>query len=67
MKLIRDETAGAGQTRYVFHVSLKEIEVLDGLLDTALRYAPSTIGSMRLRSLMQGMRKSMRVVTDDSK
>ena len=67
MKLIRDETAGAGQTRYVFHISASELEVLKGLLETGLRYAPATIGAMRLRNSMQGMNKAIAAVLKESK
>lgn len=57
MKLIKDETAGSGKSRYVLHIGPDEIELLVGVLHNALRYTPRTLETSSTHSRMHQMRK----------
>ena len=57
MKLIKDEKAGSGKERYVFHIGADEIRLLLALIHTASKYTPRVLETAPTHARMQQMRK----------
>ena len=60
MKFIKEETAGAGHTRYMFAMGKKEAQVMFSLLVKAHRYMPKTIETVTEHRRVWNMLKTIK-------
>ena len=60
MKIDRAETAPSGKRRLAIYLGDEDLDIIDGLVKSALQYTPQCMATFKTMERMRNMRKNIR-------